>query len=393
MKVLFVTGVHPLPENYSAGIFLTQRLRALKKQGLNFEVIAPVQTDSLFLSFLKKLFNKKVHRINKKAKLIVNGITFNIIPVKRSLFTLIFRKSIFRKMISKVEEHIDVNSFDIIHGHWIFPHGYLAYKLKEKYKKPLFLTAHGSDIHTHPSNDKFIKNYTLEALASSEVNIFVSDALRKEAHKLGSDKGKNKVISNGLDMRIFNSNDRDKIKEKNGVVGKKVVGFVGRLHNIKRANLLPEFFKNIRDKSEFKVKFIIVGSGPLKNEIIRGVDEYNLDVLFTSNIEHKEVSKYLKMMDVMVLPSKNEGFPNVVLEAKACGCSVVGTNVGGIPEAIGNGGKIVDDNGDLVNSLANSVIDLLEFPIEEKKLSDSVKEYTWESVAKKQIQLYQDVVF
>ncbi|MDN5345742.1 MAG: teichuronic acid biosynthesis glycosyltransferase TuaC [Petrotoga sp.] len=60
-----------------------------------------------------------------------------------------------------------------------------------------------------------------------------------------------------------------------------------------------------------------------------------LDVVFAGRVPQVEVAKYMNAMDVMVLPSRNEGFGAVVIEAQACGTCVVGSSNGGIPEAIG----------------------------------------------------------
>jgi len=76
-----------------------------------------------------------------------------------------------------------------------------------------------------------------------------------------------------------------------------------------------------------------------------------LDVHFTGMLPQAEVAKWMNAMDVMILPSRNEGFGMVIVEAQGCGTSVVGSSNGGIPEAIGNGGIVVEKARILRNAL------------------------------------------
>jgi glycosyltransferase involved in cell wall biosynthesis len=85
------------------------------------------------------------------------------------------------------------------------------------------------------------------------------------------------------------------------------------------------------------VKFIIAGDGPLMPALRAQVREYNLDkkVLF---LGHRDDGyDILKLIDLFVLPSLNEGIPMVLLEALALARPVIASRVGGIPEVIEDG--------------------------------------------------------
>ena len=100
----------------------------------------------------------------------------------------------------------------------------------------------------------------------------------------------------------------------------------------------------------------------------------------------------MNALDVLIIPSRNEGFPNVCIEAQACGCPVVGSNAGGIPEAIGEGGLIVDDTANFEKDFADTVIELLNKPLSREQLRNRALRFDWESVIVKQIDLYKDVL-
>lgn len=94
----------------------------------------------------------------------------------------------------------------------------------------------------------------------------------------------------------------------------------------------PLFFLEIHKRVP-DVMFIVVGDGPLRKKVEQATS--GLNVVFTSRIPQEEVANWTNAMDIMVLPSRNEGFDAVAVEAQACGTIVVGSSNGGIPEAVG----------------------------------------------------------
>lgn len=150
------------------------------------------------------------------------------------------------------------------------------------------------------------------------------------------------------------------------------MGFVGNLAHVKRADKLPEIFHGV-SKIIPNVYFIVVGDGPLK-EIIEERTK-DLKITFTGRVKPGEVPYYMNAMDVMILPSRNKGFGCVVLEAQACGVPVVGSDNGGIPEAIGNGGTVIPDGQNFEEHFAKSVVAMLNNPIPSSKLRSRVLMY------------------
>lgn len=111
-----------------------------------------------------------------------------------------------------------------------------------------------------------------------------------------------------------------------------------------------------------ETRFFIVGDGPLKTSLVKLAMELGVvsTVQFCGRIS--PAAEVMCGLDVVVMPSLEEGLPWVVLEALALGKPVVATNVGGIPEVITHGlhGLLVEP-GDSV-ALARAVIHLLEDP-------------------------------
>ena len=97
-----------------------------------------------------------------------------------------------------------------------------------------------------------------------------------------------------------------------------------------------EIAKDLKD-----VNFIFIGTGP-EEEYIKDQAESESNIKFVGFVKNKLLYKYYSVADIFCIPSQyEEGFGRVVMEAVACGCPVVGSNKGGIPEALGEGVSIL----------------------------------------------------
>jgi teichuronic acid biosynthesis glycosyltransferase TuaC len=79
---------------------------------------------------------------------------------------------------------------------------------------------------------------------------------------------------------------------------------------------------------------VMVGDGAAMAECRRLTKELGIEVSFVGARPHEEVPQWMAACDVCTLPSWNEGTPNVVLEALACGRRIVATRVGGTPAIV-----------------------------------------------------------
>jgi len=171
----------------------------------------------------------------------------------------------------------------------------------------------------------------------------------------------------------------------------KYVGFVGNLNEIKRADKLPTIFWEIHKRVP-DVMFIVVGDGPLRKKVEQ--DTSGLNVVFTARIPQEEVANWMNAMDVMVLPSRNEGFGAVAVEAQACGTIVVGSSNGGIPEAVGFEECIVQEGHDFEKRFADKVVELLTSDQDafRNQIMLRAKQFTWESIVSRELEVYNEVL-
>jgi glycosyltransferase involved in cell wall biosynthesis len=388
-KTLIISGSSPRIENLFSGIFVKKRLEKMSIKKINFEVYSFYYNESLFIKFIKRITG--ISRIyNYVSKFSFEGFTWNFLVVKRNIFDVLFKTVSPIRMFKILDKSLDLLKYDFVIAHIAYREGYVANLIKNKYNIPYVLFLHGSDIHTNPMKNKKIKECTLKALEGADKCIFVSKKLLEQAKDLGFTGNHSIVIPNGFDPEIFYYEDKFEKKKELDFKSNKLVGFVGNLTDIKNVDLLPDIFLNIVNEYE-NVEFVVVGDGDKKDFLHNNFKNKGLKVNMTGFLEQKEVSDYMKAMDVLILPSKNEGWPCVIIEAQACGTYTIGSNKGGIPEAIGDVGKTFELNEDFIFNISSNIVNILNIGYDVKKILNRVKNYTWDNLVDKEIEVFKKI--
>lgn len=123
--------------------------------------------------------------------------------------------------------------------------------------------------------------------------------------------------------------------------------FVGRLVSMKGADAAIETLRILKEKG-VDTHLTICGDGPERGKLERQARRCGLqdNVFFEGWMEPTKLARLYSSSQVFLFPTRNEGFGIVALEAIACGCPVVASNVGGVPDAVGDCGILLaPDNG------------------------------------------------
>jgi glycosyltransferase involved in cell wall biosynthesis len=184
---------------------------------------------------------------------------------------------------------------------------------------------------------------TLERLLARRTDalVAVSPEVRDELVALGiAPESKFAVIRLGIELKERVAMDPAERAETRRVMGigdgRFVVGWIGRMTGVKRADDILRAVKLLRDRG-VDACLVMVGDGPDHQQIERLASELGImrDCLFTGYQE--EVGHFFAAFDVFVLSSGNEGTPVTAIEALAGGCPVVATRVGGVPDVVRDG--------------------------------------------------------
>ena len=270
------------------------------------------------------------------------------IPGVRGLMFKINAKKALNELLEKED-------IDIIHGHYLFPAGAAAVEVGKEHGIKNYVTAHGSDMFELYKKQPLMRSTLKKVLKDADVVLAVSNALRHEIIATGVQgiSNKTKLCWNSVDIDKFSSNKNDSFKKENKLEDKPIVLFVGNLIKRKNVDSLLEA-KKITSSDYY---LVIVGDGPEFKKLTKKVEDENIrDVIFTGS--RNDVENIIPSCDVLVLPSFSESFGLVLIEALACGKPVIGSNVGGITEIINNDvGLLVDPN--KVSSIAGAIDKLI----------------------------------
>ncbi|MCA1021062.1 glycosyltransferase family 4 protein [Halobacillus litoralis] len=356
IKILMISNSYPNNINGNSGIFVHEQAKALVQLGCKVEVMNPTPKE------LFGFFNNHNNIPNQLwfDNINVNYSKYRMFPSKYgfSLSTIFFTRSI----LENVRKAIINFKPDIIHAHWATPSGYASIQLGKRLNIPVVCTLRGSDINTYPYKGYGSMGMTKKVLQRADRVITVSEALKVESESLIYPKKNIEVIYNGVDVEKFKITNNDLDYNIDKPFDKKVLLFVGRVIKEKGIWELLKSFTTIC-KQDSNSKLIIVGEGRELKNAIRFCYEKNIEdnVSFLGNVPNEEIQYLYKRCDIFILPSYNEGLPNVVVEAMAASKPVIATNVGGIPEVVNEKTGVLVSPRDIKN-LTSEILYLLDNP-------------------------------
>ena len=211
---------------------------------------------------------------------------------------------------------------DVVYAHFLVPSGLIGALAS---RAPLVVTAHGGDVR-NVGSIRGMATLTRRTVARAAAVIAVSDYLRRELEaKVPEARGKTEVIDSGVDLERFRV-------EPAPADGPRFL-CLGALSERKNVVRLADAFAQVGDGT-----LTFVGDGPLRPRL-----EGRANVELAGAVGHDEIPKRIAQSHVVCQPSLIEPFGQAVLEAMACGRSVVATRIGGPPEFVPpDAGVLVD---------------------------------------------------
>ena len=206
------------------------------------------------------------------------------------------------------------------------------------------------------------------------------------------------VIPNAIDPRKHRVHvDPGRVKEKYGIHPlAPVVLFMGRIEYQKGPDLLAEAIPRVLS-NRWDVKFIFVGDGGMRSYLEHRANEIGVGhaTRFLGKVPHWQYLESLNSGDIVCIPSRNEPFGIVLLEAWAAGKPVITTDIGGLGDNIENfvdGIKVYPN----YESIAWGINYLLDNPDAMKQVieggKEKVKKFSWDNTLSKLLNTYRDIL-
>ena len=280
------------------------------------------------------------------------------------------------RVMFKLFAHIRKNRYDLIHAHASKP-GFLTRMAAVWTSIPVLYSPHNFAFHEGTKPYIALVVALLERLAALFTTriIVVSEHERELAlqYKVGN-PSLYSVVRTGIELDRFKLDvDKDAVKQSIGISSDSmVVGVVGRLASPKA----PLVFLRVAEKVHKmlpNVHFVWVGSGPLLVEAERFTADLDLKEVVHWLGERTDVPSLLRVFNCLVLPSRWEGFPLVVLEAFASEVPVVATENLGTREIIETGLNGWLSPFEEIDTMSEQILDMLLDLSKAKKICESGK--------------------
>lgn len=236
------------------------------------------------------------------------------------------------RAIAEVVDYARAQNIVLLHTHGVRANviGRLAAR---RAGLPVVTTVHSVLATDYPDPLKRWLFVGLEHLTRRQTDRFicVSRALRDDLAAGGIPPERLTVIHNGIDTSRFHP-DGDAVSLN---LPRPLIGTVARMHAAKGYDVLLDAARELV-KGGFAGSFVWIGDGPLKTQLSRRIQEVGLEDRVRIVGYRSDVERWMRAVDIVVLPSLSEGFGLALLEALACGKPVVASRVGGFAE-VGEG--------------------------------------------------------
>jgi len=353
--------------------------------------------ENVILTLTQELRNQDIdagivvihNRYNPQTELL-NAATALDIPVHE----IISRRQLDWSAVKQLREILVREKVNIIHSH-NYKSDIFAWLAQRNIQTKFCITSHGWT--SENLKVLFYEEIDRTVMNQSNAVVCVSKTLYLRNIKHGVRTHKILTIPNGIDIEHFSRRHTGKDDPSlHQYKDKFVVGLAGRMSPEKGHNVLMKSARIIVKKNP-QVLFLLVGGGVLENELKNIARDNDMDKYFIFLGHQKDIKKFYRTIDILVMPSHREGLPMTLLEAMAMEVPVIASAVGDIPELIKN-----KKNGVLVapgdeDALAAEIIELMNHKERRDiyaQISRKIVEshYSAIEMCSKYIDLYQKII-
>lgn len=325
MKILHI--ISQRPDSTGSGIYLQEILKNAQNLGhSNFIICGLPHGEPNIPDLIDKDLCEFIHFETDELPFPIVGMS-DIMPYPSTKFLDLTSNQLdqyIQKFKTVIRRTIDNFKPDIIHSHHLWLVSSLIPDLAPDI--PVVTNCHGSDIRQFknlPSLGKRVQT----GCAKLDHIFALSNAQRDDIARLFKiEKTKISIVGGGFNSELFNTDNRS---HSSGCLR---MLYVGKLSYAKG---VPYLLKALTKLKQTNYQLTIVGDGTgSEKEDCLSLAHGNKQVTIMQPVFQQEIAALLQKTDLFILPSLFEGMPLVVLEALACGCMVLASQLPGVTEII-----------------------------------------------------------
>lgn len=358
-KITVFSNMYPSSKHPTYGIFVENQVDLLRKSGRPIDV-----------QVIDDPKGGKVHSLIKYSKWMAGSFAYLVRNRKKIVLT---------------------------HAHYAFPTGLLSLIGKRLFKLPYVVTVHGGDIDKMAKKSVRIQSLTKTILQEASHVITVGERLKRDVvTDFGVVETNVTVMSMGVDRSVFHPVPRASVRTELGLPAQQsVIVFIGNLIREKGLLELIQAFERVQQAVP-DASLHLIGSAKSTSfvtELKQFIKEENLhNIYFEGTKSQPELAKWLAAADVMALPSYQEGFGLVALEAMASGTGVVASDIGGLPYLLSHDAGILVPPRE-VEELSDGLLRALsdDYSWNEARREKVVHEHSYEVILQKLQLIYGEI--
>ena len=386
MRILTFTTLYPNAARPQFSVFVENRLRHLVASG---DVVARVLAPVPYFPFRAERFGSyasfaRAPRHEERFGIEIDHPRYLALPkVGMSMAPFL----LYASARGALERLLRAgHRFDLIDSHYFYPDGIAAVMLGRAFGLPVTVTARGSDINVLP-NYALPRRLIRRAARQADGVIAVSSALAGKLAGLGVEQSRITVLRNGVDPKVFRP--VTPFEPGEGPPPRPLAVSVGNLVPLKGHDLVISALTDLPGLTLW-----IVGGGPERGRLEALARDLNVAgrVRFLGVVPHERMPEVYSAADVLVLASEREGWPNVLLEAMACGTRVVTTKVSDVSDLVNTpaaGNRVAERS---AGRLAQAIREILTVPLPREATRLHAQGFTWEATTRGQIELFKEIL-
>ncbi|WPJ97716.1 glycosyltransferase [Coraliomargarita algicola] len=373
MRIILVSNLYPHSKAPMRALYNQRHFQALRSLGYEVEVIAPLPWFPGKRGLPSRMEMMDGIEVRHPRYFYTPGFAIH----QHWRFYHLAVRRLLEQRIANSQEPVHV-----VLG-FVYPDAVAMAPVCEGLQVPYSVLVLGSDFRVRIQQSKF-KPLVEHCLLAAPHVFCPGSELRRDMLDAGLPPERVHAFNNGVEQDIF------AYQGMPASDGSGEILFVGNFVDVKAPARLLQAFAQAAPDLGADVRLSMIGAGPLRSDLVRLAEALGITgrIDWWGRQAPDRVAERMRQAMALCLCSRSEGMPNVVIEALACGCPVVATAVGEVPQLIraGENGFVIEVNAhaetQIIADLARSLRQVRHTKFDRASIAARMSGFTWQAAAK-----------